>query len=162
MRRNILALVLATALLATPLALAGGEGPSHEKARERYEERALHRLDHDDDNETEDENETDDDENGTSHRHRQNRHGRDENRTEGRPAWVSAFQEAVTALRASWAENRTAIQEECRAEKPDENATKEEKRAWAHCVRDGYKLWFDVMRAELKEIKAEMRAARDA
>lgn len=64
-----------------------------------------------------------------------------------------AWHARVKALFASWHENASAIRERCHAvEKPD-NATREQRQAWAHCVRDGYKSFFDHLRADLKQAR---------
>lgn len=130
MRRTLLVGLLAIGLLATPFALAEGADRSGKGKAIASEgsDRAL--------------NATDDD-------HRSNRSDDD-----AKPAWVAAFQARLRELRASWLENATAMREECRAaEKPGENATKEERREWAHCIKDAYKAWFDVLRAEKREAK---------
>lgn len=130
MRRTLLVGLLAIGLLATPFALADGADRSG-KGKAIASERSDRAL-----------NATDDD-------HRSNRSDDD-----AKPAWVAAFQARLRELRASWLENATAMREECRAaEKPGENATKEERREWAHCIKDAYKAWFDVLRAEKREAK---------
>lgn len=132
MRRTLLVGILAIGLLATPFALADG-GNHSGKGKAIASERSNRTL-----------NATDDDD------HRSGNRSDDD----AKPAWVAAFQARLRDLRASWLENATAIREECHAaEKPGENATKEERRAWAHCIRDAYKAWFDVLRAEKREAK---------
>lgn len=132
--------MLVLGLLLTPLALAeGGKGQVTRDAS------ALHRGSH--------ENATSDDHrNGTEGR----RHSDDANESRGhrKGADWAAFRARFHELRESWHENATKIREECRESKPDANATKEERRDWAHCIRDGYKVWFDLFREE-------RRAARD-
>lgn len=71
------------------------------------------------------------------------------------PAFLAAFR----ALRASWHENATAIREGCHAAEPDANATKEERAARAHCIRDGYKAWMTGYRAERREMRAHAAGA---
>lgn len=68
----------------------------------------------------------------------------------GAPQFLAAFH----ALRDSWHENATAIREACHAVEKDANATKEERKAGAHCIRDGYKAWFASYRAERREMPA--------
>lgn len=133
MRRTLLVGLLAIGLLATPFALADGADHSG-KGKAIASERSNRTL-----------NATHDDDGPRSGDHS------DE---DGKPAWVGAFQARLRELRASWLENATAIREECHAaEKPGENATKEERREWAHCIRDAYKAWFDILRAERREAK---------
>lgn len=130
-QRLLLTLALTISLLATPLALAdAGKGRSA-------------RAEHDDD---------DDD------RH-EDRAAR-ENFTENRSALMERFLGRLQAMQDSWHENATAVRETCRdtTETDRANATKEEHKAWAHCVRDGYRDWRVVNRADLKELRAELRA----
>ena len=134
MRRTLTACILALGLLATPLALADAD-PASAKGQAKAAAAKAAR-----DNRTH---------NGTD----------DDNRTRGndtgeKPSWVAAFQARLKALRESWQENASAIRETCHAaQKPADNASKETRLAWAHCIRDGYKAWLDEMRAERKEAR---------
>lgn len=135
--RLLLTLALA-ALLATPLALAEeGKGRSDQA-------RADQNPDHDDDRAE----------------HRDQTRAARENFTANRSALMERFLDRLHALHGSWQENATAIRETCRnATQVDHaNETKENRTAWAHCVRDGYHEWRAEKRAELKELRAELRA----
>lgn len=138
MRRTLIVCLLTLGLLATPLALADGESASA-KGKERAAAAKAAR-----DNRTH---------NGTGN------HTADNATDGGKPSWVSSFQAALKAIRESWHENATEIRETCHAAaKPANNSSKDARLSWAHCVRDGYKAWFDQMRVERKEA----RMARDA
>lgn len=130
------ALLMALLLVAAPLAAAEGE-----KGREKSEDAKLHRdarADHHRDNKTDDGNKTAKAEKARTH--------------------ADAFRAAMTKWREAWKENATAIREGCRAVVLDhDNATKEEKRAWAHCIRDGYHQFFQALKLERKAWKAQQR-----
>lgn len=140
MRRTLIVCILTLGLLAVPFALAEEDAPSA-KGREKAAAAKALRANHTD-NETDDDNETS-----------------DHNETHAKPAWVSAFQATMKALRTSWLENASAIRESCHAaEKPGNNSTKDARTSWAHCIRDGYKSFLEQLRADRKEA----RMARDA
>lgn len=144
MRRTLIVAILALGLLATPLALAQSDAPSAKgeakaAAAKAARENRTHNATHG---------------NGT---HNKTHDGNDTH--DGKPAWVASFQAVLKAWRESWSENASAIREKCHAaEKPADNASKEARLAWAKCVHDGYKTWFEKARAA----RADARMARDA
>lgn len=143
MRTLVLPLLLAAALLAAPIALAGGgEASSHADAgkAKAAEHRANATADHDDDPER---NRTSDRANGTAAR---------ESFAENRSALLDSFLTRLHSVRASWQENATKVREQCHADNESE----------PHCVRDGYRGWRAQHRAELKELRAELRALFDS
>lgn len=147
-----IAILLALALLAAPLALARGgaddgerAGKAKERAAEAKDKAAEARSHARDDagNKTRD-NKTDD------------------AQKEGRRAALDAFMDYFAALRNAWKDNATAIREACHAAEPADNASKEERKSWAHCIRDGYKAFFEAMKLERKALKEEWKAERKA
>lgn len=133
-------------LLAAPLALAGGDDAS-EKGKAKAEER---RRDAREGNETDDEP-------------RAKLHGAKEDRSAQRRAFHEAFVAKLREWREAWKENATAIRAACHAVVLDhDNASKEERRAWAHCIRDGYHQFFQALKLERKAWKDEWKASRDA
>lgn len=153
-QRTILALLLATLLLAVPLALASGpEGRG--KAHDARTVAAEHRGNHTDDNETNDDNES-------SHANRSS--GRNATRDAARDAWREnhttlrdSYVTRLHAMKAAWRENATAIREACHNTTLDmSNATKDEREARAHCIHDGYKAWRGLHRVEMKELRADL------
>lgn len=82
--------------------------------------------------------------------------GGDADASEGKRHNATAFatwRATLKSLLASWHENASAIRERCHAaEKPD-NATGNETKAWAHCIRDGYKAFLEGLRADLKQAR---------
>lgn len=79
-----------------------------------------------------------------------------------RPAHVAALVERMAALRASWHEGATKVREDCRAQALDDNATKEERLAYAHCIRDGYRELRAAHHADIRAARADWKAALDA
>lgn len=168
--RTLLAILLVTLLVAAPLAIAE-RGSEKSRADDDHRHRGAEIASNEsDDNETEDESEDDaDDDANVTHQHR-GRDGRadaDARRAdaEGVKANRSALLDGIVArlhaLRASWLENATAIREACHAQTVDENATQEDRTADSHCIRDGYAEWRAERRAEIKELRAELRALFD-
>lgn len=141
MRRTLTACILAFGLLATPLALADADAPSG-KGRGKAEAAKAAR-----------ENRT---HNWTGNHTGDHARGND---TDDKPSWVEAFQARLRELREAWRENASEIREKCHAApQPANDSHKDARRAWAHCVRDGYKAFLEELRAERKEA----RLARDA
>lgn len=81
-----------------------------------------------------------------------------ENRTAAHAAWNATMH----AIRESYLENKTAVIESCRSNetKPADmaNATKEEKQAFAKCVRDGLRPLKAAARADIEEAREEFLA----
>lgn len=145
---SLYALLLAFLVVASPLALASGESHS-EKGRARAEEAKA----------ASDERRDDDrDKDPTVEAAHDDREAR-ENRSAKRAAFIDALRAQLQKWRDAWKENATAIRASCHAVAPDhENATKEEHRAWAHCIRDGYHSFLEALRLERKAWRAEWRA----
>lgn len=137
MRAHIFAALALTALILAPAAVVAHDGRADD-ARAAAEERKAAAHANGTRNETRDDNDTRD----------------------GRPAAVAAFHAALRALHASWHENMTQAREGCHAQTLDkENATRADRVAHAHCVRDAHKALHAAYRADLRELRAEMRAA---
>lgn len=136
MRANIFAALALTALLMIPAAVVAHDGRAQD-ARAAAEERKA--ADHG--NETRDDNAT-------------------RERNDTRPPAVRAFHEGLRALHASWHENLTKVRQDCRAEAFDkDNSTRGDRLAYAHCVRDAHKTLHATYVAEIRELRAEWRAA---
>ena len=87
----------------------------------------------------------------------------DVNETGQRPAHVTAFLNRMSELRDAWRNDTAALREQCRAAAIDhENATKEERLAWAHCVRDGYRALRMAWHEDMRDARDEFRTAREA
>lgn len=144
---GFLACLLLIAVLAAPLALAdGAERARADKAR------ADHAPDADDAADDARSNRTE------SRRERAHPWG-DANATANQTARVEAFIAEVRAMHAAWGENATKVRDACKAQQIDkENATKEQRGAFAHCIRDGYAEWRAEHRASLKALREEMHA----
>lgn len=145
MRAFILPLLLAALLLA-PVALADG----NDRGRDRSDLSRAHDDDHDDDDGDGEE--------------RRNRTSDRANRSAAREAWAenhTAMIDRVIAqlqsMRTSWHENATKVRDACHSF-DRANATEEQIEDHRHCVRDGYRNWRTVNRAEIKELREEMRA----
>jgi hypothetical protein len=137
--RTIIAILLASLVLVTPLALAdGGPGRSDAGKARAAEERATH-ASHDDADPAA-------------------RHAAREEAAANRTALFERFMTRLEAIRASWTENATKIREDCRGDFDHEDATKDERLARAHCIRDGYADWRAEHRADLRELREELRA----
>jgi hypothetical protein len=140
--------LLLTALLIVPVALADGEG------RSRAEEARADHAPHADDAA---------DEARANNTDRPTREARahpwaDANATADHSARVEAFIAEVRAMHTSWKENATSVRDLCQAQQIDkENATKEQRGDFAHCIRDGYAEWHAEHRASLKALRDEMR-----
>lgn len=153
-----LAILLALALLAAPMALArgGGERDADDKAKDRAadaKDKAAEARSHARDaaNKTRDNKTADDDDAGK------------DNRTAGRRAALDAFRDYVSALREAWKANAASIRDACHAAEPGgDNATKEQRKSRAHCIRDGYKALFEAFKIERKAAKEEWKAERKA
>lgn len=86
----------------------------------------------------------------------------DVNETGQRPAHVTAFLTRMSELRDAWRNETAALREQCRAATIDhENATKEERLAWAHCVRDGYRELRMAWHEDMREARDDFREARE-
>src|SRR5687767_11761392 len=122
MRTTILACILASGLLAVPLAALADDGPNdHANEAGLAHAQGKGRSG----NHT---NETDDD----------NATGKGRNHT-ARAAAHDAFLAALKAARASWMENASKVRETCHAAEAPEhgkNASRDARGAWAHCIRD--------------------------
>lgn len=144
--RTILALLLTGLVLAAPLAIADGAGRSDEgktRADEARGNATASRDDHHDDGE------------------RDNRTARHAARAEAAANRTASFDSLMTrleTLRLSWTENTTRIREECRADFDAANASKEDRRAHAHCIRDGYAGWRAEHRQDLRDLREDLRA----
>ena len=80
---------------------------------------------------------------------------------EHRPAWVADWHARMREIIQSFRENASSIRETCQAEHDaDESATREDRLAMAHCIRDGYKTYFDELREARAQARAEMKEAR--
>lgn len=147
MRTVLLGATLALLLVLAPLALADGEDGRTKAEKHRAEAQTRHA-----EAET---NDTDDDANETARAgHASARASARENRSTAREAFLSGLAD----LRASWHENATAIRDGCRSSEFDrENATKEQKTEWAHCIQDGYASWRESHRAEIKDLREQLR-----
>lgn len=148
--RTILALLMASLLLATPLALAeaderararesnaradearaGAQAERADAAAERAAERGAERTER-----------------------QAAREGWVQNHTQV----VERFVARVKAIQASWHENTTKLREECR-QLAGENATKEDRSLVKECIRDGHAKWRAERRAEMTAARAEFRA----
>jgi gas vesicle protein len=146
--RTILAILLMALLLAAPLAAADREdGRSSGKRQDddaRENRTAALRV-----------NKTDDD--------HERRGPRDANATANwtanRTALFDRIMDRLASLRESWTENATKVREACHAKQIDHaNASKDNRTALAHCIRDGYAKWRSENRAEMKELRAELAA----
>ncbi|HUR68057.1 MAG TPA: hypothetical protein VM370_02340 [Candidatus Thermoplasmatota archaeon] len=179
MRTNtLLAILLAIFLLAVPVALATGD---HGGSRGRSSAHATD-TDADDDgaNETDDDADDADEDEGAhadegddnddasdapSEKRLAAKDARDARSSaragpaSERRALIQDFLESLHAIRASWHENATAIREACHSDDSFDhaNATKDERTARAHCIRDGFSEWRAERRADLKELRAELR-----
>lgn len=133
---RLLAIFLAGLLLATPLAAADDD--HDEDASDAKPDREDKREKHDD-------------------KRRAWRHAYDLNASEDAALW-DGLQAKLTALRTSWQENKVAVQAICRADDFDPaNATKAERHERAHCIRDGFAKWRAEHRAEIKELRQQLR-----
>lgn len=153
MRRFPLAILMVLTLLvasaATVLAAGGGAGSDEhaEKGRARADEARSGEAGAAAANAS-----------GEESAHAARSHARGGDDATGRPAAVTQFLDRLRALRASWLENATAIRAECRADAEDAdraNSTKEERLAYAHCIRDGYRAWRVAWVAEMRELRDE-------
>lgn len=138
-------------LLAAPLALAGGGDHGDDASERGRAEATAHkaaRANHtDDDNDTREHNAT-----------REQRRAERENVTANRTAAMERFLTQLHALRESWLENATKVRETCQNATFDRaNATKEQREDNAHCIRDGYADWRETYRAELRELRAQLK-----
>lgn len=138
----MLVCILALGLLLAPTALADGadgkrirgHAPDADDRRDARPEHAMRGQD-DDDNRTL------------------------ANATERRAAFA-ALLDRISTIRTSWLENATKVREACHdAEFDRANATKEEKRIHAHCMKDGYDALHKLMRAERRLAWLEFREA---
>lgn len=136
MRRNLLAILILALLLLAPLA-AAAKGSGREDAQAHADSMRGRGAD---DNET-----------------------RDENRTRGGfGAFVQGFLERWHALRESFHAKAADVREACRGDDVDRaNMTGDEKRAWAHCVRDGMQELRNDWKMKRVELRDEWRAAHD-
>lgn len=75
-----------------------------------------------------------------------------------KPAFAT-WHATMKALLTSWLENATKVRADCHAAEKDDNATKEERLAAAHCIRDGYKAFFEHLRADREAARADAHAA---
>ena len=141
MRTVILAFLL-VGLLAAPVALAGGPGSHGDEGKAKAAAQRASAA-----------NATADDERRADARHasaeRENRTLARERFAENRSVLAESFVSRLHAARASWLENATAVREACHAAEGD-NAS--------HCIRNGYRAWRAEHRAEMKELRAELRA----
>ena len=142
------ALLMALLVVAAPLAVAAGESQSEKgklKAAEAKAARAGKA------------NETAADEGAAAMADKADKAGHGK----GKKGLAADVMERLQALRDSWKTGASGVREACHAaEKPaGENATKEDHRAWAHCIRDGYHKLFEALKLERKAIKAEAKAA---
>lgn len=156
MRTTLFATLAALALLApAAFVLADEADPAAEartKAAERRAAAQEHRANHTHGNDTDDENET---------RERPDRPERPEraNHTAQREAH-RAYMARLHEIRAAWHENATKIREDCHQKSADKpNATREDRIAYAHCIRDGYKDLRAWAVAEIAEAREAARAA---
>lgn len=82
-----------------------------------------------------------------------------ENRTAAHAAWNATMH----AIKESYLENKTLVIKGCRSNetKPADmgNASKEEKQAFAKCVRDGLRPLKAAARADIEEAREEFRSA---
>lgn len=79
-----------------------------------------------------------------------------------RAAFLDGFRAKMAEWRAAWKENAAAIREACHAAAPDPaNATKEERKARAHCIRDGYHELFAALKMERKAWQDERKALHE-
>lgn len=152
MRRILPILLVSFALLAAPVALADGDDTPHAgkgKSDDARAAAATHRAnesEHDDDNESADDRGRKLDANRTAWR-------------ENHSAMIEGFVAQLKALQTSWHENATKVRESCKSATFDkENATRAERLARAHCIKDGYAAWRAEHRADIKELRDEMRA----
>lgn len=82
---------------------------------------------------------------------------------ETRPAYVTAFVERLRALRASLHENMSKVREGCKAQDFDhQNASKEERKGFAQCVKNGYAKLMKAYHADRKDAKEDFKDARKA
>lgn len=146
MRNILIALMLALTLLAAPVALAS-------RGEDRHEKREAAQAEHDDGPREDDDNETHGE---ARHKNATARQEWRENFTARRTAAWDAFHAKVTLMRASWIENATRIREACHVETPTQNATEEDRKADAHCVRDGYREWRADNRADMRILHKEL------
>lgn len=150
--RPILALTLALGLLLAPAALAKGADDRPDDERHEGEERAAEaKLEKRADRfRASTDTSVDEDEDADDKREERKERAFD------RTAWADRF----AALRLSIRENATAIRAECHAmtEPSSGNLTKEDKKDRAHCIRDGYKALFEVLREELRAMRLLVRA----
>lgn len=80
-----------------------------------------------------------------------------ENLTANRTAAWESFATSVATLRGSWHENTTATASACHSVTLDkENATKEERVAQAHCVRDGHRAWRILHSDEIRALHTQL------
>ena len=173
---KLLALLLAMTLFVVPAALAD-DGDDDDDASDdaggshRSERSQGHgpRDNESDDNETDDDadaEDEDEDDDADDNAH----DGRNETRAAEREAFraehkalVHAFVAALKDLHASWHENATAIREGCHSADLDhKNASKEDRTEHAQCVKDGYAAWRAERRADLKELREELRELVDS
>lgn len=133
MRQLMLASILALGLVAVPFALAD-DSSAPSGPRHGPEQARVHA------NET-NENETLDNETADV-----GHHGNHTGHNGTMEQLVAAFKDAITACHAK--------------DKPD-NATKEEQRSWAHCIRDAFRELRDSFRAERKEHNIQAREANE-
>lgn len=135
------ALLLAL-LVAAPLALAGGEAHAEKGRTKAAEARAEHPGKAD---ETADEGP------------RPGRAaGKDD--AEERKAAADGVRARVKTLREALHADATGVREACHGAERDDNATKEGRLAWAHCIRDGYHKLFEAFKLERKSLWSSWRA----
>lgn len=87
---------------------------------------------------------------------------------ENRTRLLEAYHARLAAIRESFLEKKALVIDGCRGEdaRPGENATRNETRAFAHCVRDGLRPLKESARENITlakaEFKAELESVRDA
>ena len=137
---TLCALMLALLVVAAPFALAGGESHAEKGKTRAAEAKAMRHADAADANETSDDA----------------RKADKAEKAETRRSLAESFRAKLQQWRDAWKENATSIRAACHAVEPDQaNSTKEEHKAWAHCIRDGYKQFFQALKLERKAWKAE-------
>jgi hypothetical protein len=93
---------------------------------------------------------------------------------ENRTRILQEYHDALAAIRASWHENKTRVLAACRGVGDGEhgnnsamsNLSKEERLAYAHCVRDGLAPLKNATRADMRDAREAahdaLKAAREA
>lgn len=147
MRLTPLACILALLVLAAvPLAIAEGA----ERGQKGRDVAAAHAPDAE-------RNATHVDRNAT-HVERNTTHAEAGEERGARAAAMETFLAKLHALRASWLDNATKVREACHAQDAGDNMTKEQREARAHCIRDGYAGWREQSRAQMRDLRAQLRA----